>query len=264
MDDKNTIIGGGYFRPEEKPFIDKISDILLKAQTMYTPQLTDFLNLREQTILNNLINKYDDLYVHYFGGFGNAERVRGIVAPDYFVPRDSDFGIAMYEIRYPEKFANLHHGQILGSLTGSGVERDRFGDIITDGENWQFFVFDSMSEYIEEQVKKIGPYKIHLIKKDFSEVLLPKDESVDETVLVQSLRLDSIISTVYGLSRQNSKALVDHGKVQINWVVNKNASAFIAITDTLSVRGFGRIRINDIMGRSKNSKYILLVNIFKK
>jgi len=264
MDDKNTIIGGGYFRPEEKPFIDKISDILLRAQTMYTPQLTDFLNLREQTILNNLINKYDDLYVHYFGGFRNSERVRGIIAPDYFVPQDSDFEIAMYEIRYPEKFANLHHGQILGSLTGSGVERDRFGDIITDGENWQFFVFNSMSDYIEEQVKKIGPYKIHLIKKDFSEVLLPKDESVDETILVQSLRLDSIIATVYDLSRQNAKALVDHGKVQINWVVNKNASAFIAITDTLSVRGFGRIRINDIMGRSKNSKYILLVNIFKK
>lgn len=264
MDDKKTIIGGGFFRPEEKVFIDKISDILLKAQSMYTPQTTDFLNLREQTILNNLINKYDDLYVHYFGGYNNAERVRGIIAPDYFVPKESDYDIAMYEIRYPEKFANLHHGQILGSLTGSGIERDRFGDIITDGESWQFFVFDSMSEYVEGQVKKIGPYKIHLMKKDFKDLLLPKDESTDETISVQSLRLDTIIADVYDLSRQNAKALVDHGKVQINWVVNKNASSFITITDTLSVRGFGRIRINDIMGRSRNQKYLLSVNIIKK
>jgi len=264
MDDKKTIIGGGFFRPEEKTFIDKISDILLKAQTMYTPQLTDFLNLREQTILDNLINKYDGLYVHYFGGFENAERVRGIIAPDYFVPKESDYEIAMYEIRYPEKFANLHHGQILGSLTGSGVERDRFGDIITDGENWQFFVFNSMSDYIEDQVKKIGPYKIHLIAKSFSELLLPKDESTDETITIQSLRLDTIIADVYDLSRQNAKSLVDHGKVQINWVVNKNASSFVTITDTLSVRGFGRIRVNDIMGRSRNNKYLLSVNIIKK
>lgn len=264
MDDKKTIIGGGFFRPEEKTFIDKISDILLKAQTMYTPQLTDFLNLREQTILNNLINKYDDLFVNYFGGYDGAERVRGIIAPDYFVPKESDYGIAMYEIRYPEKFANLHHGQILGSLTGSGVERDRFGDIITDGENWQFFVFDSMSDYIEDQVKKIGPYKIHLIEKSFNDLLLPKDESTDETITVQSLRLDTIIADVYDLSRQSAKALVDHGKVQINWVVNKNASSFITITDTLSVRGYGRIRINDIMGRSRNNKYLLSVNIIKK
>lgn len=264
MDEKRTVIGGGFFRPEEKIFIDKISDILLKAQTMYTPQLTDFLNLREQTILNNLINKYDDLYVHYFGGYDNAERVRGIIAPDYFVPKDSDYEITMYEIRYPEKFANLHHGQILGSLTGSGVERDRFGDIITDGENWQFFVFKSMSDYIEDQVKKIGPFKIHLIEKNFSDLLLPKDESVDENISVQSLRLDTIIADVYDLSRQSAKALVDHGKVQINWVVNKNASSFITITDTLSVRGYGRIRINDIMGKSKNNKYILSVNIIKK
>ncbi|CAJ1186202.1 RNA-binding protein [Companilactobacillus nantensis] len=264
MDDKKTIIGGGFFRPEEKTFIDKISDILLKAQTMYTPQLTDFLNLREQTILNNLINKYDDLFVNYFGGYDGAERVRGIIAPDYFVPKESDYGITMYEIRYPEKFANLHHGQILGSLTGSGVERDRFGDIITDGENWQFFVFDSMSDYIEDQVKKIGPYKIHLIEKSFNDLLLPRDESTDETITVQSLRLDTIIADVYDLSRQSAKALVDHGKVQINWVVNKNASSFITITDTLSVRGYGRIRINDIMGRSKNNKYLLSVNIIKK
>lgn len=264
MDDKKTIIGGGFFRPEEKTFIDKVSDILLKAQTMYTPQLTDFLNLREQTILNNLINKYDDLFVHYFGGYDGAERVRGIIAPDYFVPKESDYGIAMYEIRYPEKFANLHHGQILGSLTGSGVERDRFGDIITDGENWQFFVFESMSDYIEDQVKKIGPYKIHLIAKSFNDLLLPKDESTDETITVQSLRLDTIISDVYDLSRQNAKALVEHGRVQINWVVNKNASSFITITDTLSIRGYGRIRINDIMGRSKNKKYLLSVNIIKK
>ena len=264
MDDKKTIMGGGFFRPEEKMFIDKISGILLRAQTMYTPQLTDFLNLREQTILNSLINKYDDLFVHYFGGYEGAERVRGIIAPDYFVPKDADFEIEMFEIRYPEKFANLHHGQILGSLTGSGVERDRFGDIITDGENWQFFVFKSMSDFIEEQVKKIGPYKIHLIEKRFDELLLPKDESTDENISVQSLRLDTIIADVYDLSRQNAKALVDHGKVQINWVVNKNASSFITMTDTLSVRGFGRIRINDILGRSKNNKYILSVNIIKK
>ncbi|WP_334332659.1 YlmH family RNA-binding protein [Companilactobacillus sp. HBUAS59544] len=264
MENKNGVAGGGYFRPEEKPFIDKMSDILLKAQTMYTPQLTDFLNLREQTILNNLINKYDDLFVHYFGGYHNAERVRGIVAPDYFVPQESDYQVSMIEIRYPEKFANLHHGQILGSLTGSGVDRDRFGDIITDGQHWQFFMFKSMVPYIEEQVKKIGPFKVHLLEKDFKDLLLPMDDSTDETVSVQSLRLDSIIATVYDISRQNAKTLVEHGQVQINWAVNKNASSFITITDTLSVRGFGRIRINDILGRTRNNKYLLGVNVIKK
>ncbi|TGD25327.1 RNA-binding protein [Companilactobacillus suantsaicola] len=264
MENKNGVVGGGYFRPEEKPFIDKMSDILLKAQTMYTPQLTDFLNLREQTILNNLINKYDDLFVHYFGGYHNAERVRGIIAPDYFVPQESDYQVSVLEIRYPEKFANLHHGQILGSLTGSGVDRDRFGDIITDGQNWQFFMFKSMVPFIEEQVKKVGPFKVHILEKNFKDLLLPKDDSTDETVSVQSLRLDTIVATVYDMSRQNAKTLVEHGQVQINWAVNKNASSFITITDTLSVRGFGRIRINDILGRTRNSKYLLSVNVIKK
>ncbi|WP_300558625.1 YlmH/Sll1252 family protein [Companilactobacillus sp.] len=266
MSDKEKVnMNGGFFRPEEKPFIDKICDLLLRTQSMYIPQLTDFLNLRQRAILDNLVNKYDDLFVHYYGGYEGAERVRGIIAPDYFVPKQSDFKIALYEVRYPERFANLHHGQILGSLTGSGIDRDHFGDIITDGKRWQFFVFDDISKYIEQQVDKIGSFKVHLIKKDFqNDLLMPIDESDDETINVQSLRLDTIIAEAYDLSRTQTKSMVEHGKVQLNWVPNRNPSAFATIYDTISVHGYGRIRVNNIMGKSKNNKYIIFVNVIKK
>ncbi|MCH4008440.1 YlmH family RNA-binding protein [Companilactobacillus sp.] len=266
MSDKEKVnMNGGFFRPEEKPFIDKIGDLLLRTQSMYIPQLTDFLNLRQRAILDNLVNKYDDLFVHYYGGYEGAERVRGIIAPDYFVPKQSDFKIALYEVRYPERFANLHHGQILGSLTGSGIDRDHFGDIITDGKRWQFFVFDDISKYIEQQVDKIGSFKVHLIKKDFqNDLLMPIDESDDETINVQSLRLDTIIAEAYDLSRTQTKSMVEHGKVQLNWVPNRNPSAFATIYDTISVHGYGRIRVNNIMGKSKNNKYIIFVNVIKK
>ncbi|MFD1471456.1 RNA-binding protein [Companilactobacillus mishanensis] len=266
MDDEEKVsLNSSYFRPEEKPFIDKIGDLLLRTQTMYIPQLTDFLNMRERAILDNLVNKYDDLFVHYYGGYEGAERVRGIIAPDYFVPKESDFKISLFEVRYPERFANLHHGQILGSLTGSGVERDHFGDIITNGKAWQFFVFKDMAKFISEQVDKIGSFKVHLTEKDIKkDLIMPIDESADETVNVQSLRLDTIISTIYDISRTQSKALVDHGKIQLNWVPNRNASAFVTLYDTISVRGYGRIRINDIMGKSKNNKYIIFVNVIRK
>ena len=266
MSDKEKVnMNGGFFRPEEKPFIDKIGDLLLRTQSMYIPQLTDFLNLRERAILDNLVNKYDDLYVHYYGGYEGAERVRGIIAPDYFVPKDSDFKEALYEVRYSERFANLHHGQILGSLTGSGVERDHFGDIITDGKRWQFLVFDDISKFIEDQVDKIGAFKVHLIRKDIKkDLLMPIDDSEDETINVQSLRLDTIIADVYDQSRTQAKAMIEHGRIQLNWVPNRNPSAFVTLYDTISVRGFGRERINDILGKSKNNKYIIFVNVIRK
>lgn len=266
MSDKQKVnINGGFFRPEEKPFIDKIGDLLLRTQSMYIPQLTDFLNLRQKTILDNLVNKYDDLFVHYYGGYVGAERVRGIIAPDYFVPKQSDFKESLYEVRYPEKFANLHHSQILGSLTGSGMDRDHFGDIITDGKRWQFFVFENTGKFVEQQIDKIGPFKVHMIKKDVqNDLLMPIDDSEDETINVQSLRLDTIISDVYDQSRTQAKSMIEHGRVQLNWVVNRNASSFVTLYDTISVRGFGRIRINDILGRSKNNKYIMYVNVIRK
>lgn len=266
MSDKEKVsLSGGYFRPEEKPFIDKIGDLLLRTQSMYIPQLTDFLNQRQRTILDNLVNKYDDLFVHYYGGYEGAERVRGMIAPDYFVPQQEDFHEQLFEVRYPEKFANLHHGQIPGSLTGAGIDRDHFGDIITDGKRWQFFAFDNISNYLEEQVDKIGPFKIHLIKKDIqNDLLMPIDDSEDETINVQSLRIDTLIAEVYGMSRTQSKALVEHGRVQLNWVPQRNASSFVTLYDTISVRGYGRILVRNIMGKSRNNKYILFVNIIRK
>ncbi|WP_129044829.1 RNA-binding protein [Companilactobacillus metriopterae] len=254
-------VGGGFFRSEEKPFINRMSELLLNAETTYSPQITDFLNQREVTILDSLSGQYEGIYVHYFGGYNNSERVRAIIAPDYYQPEDDDFKIALYEIRYPERFANLSHGQILGSLTGTGIKRDKIGDIITNGKKWQFFVIDKMGEYLKEQLTKVGSFKVHIREKKFVEMILPINESHDKVINVQSLRIDTIIATVYDMSRQNAKSLVEHNRVQLNWTSNTNPSTFVGIGDTLSIRGFGRIKINDLMGKSKNNKFILFVNI---
>ena len=59
-----------------------------------------------------------------FGG-DNAERKRGLIAPNYFEPGEADFEEVLIQINYPEKFVNIQHQHVLGTLMSLGIERNK-------------------------------------------------------------------------------------------------------------------------------------------
>src|SRR5690625_5018594 len=125
-----------HFRENERPFIDQVLDWAHQVENQYTPYLTPFLDPREQYIVESVMGQFDDIVMNSFGGYEAAERKRLYLSPSYFEPSQDDFQIRVAEIRYPKKFAELSHGQILGTLMGSGIKRETIGDIITDSERW--------------------------------------------------------------------------------------------------------------------------------
>ena len=88
---------------------------------------------------------------------------------------------------------------------GTGVKREYFGDIISDGENWQVFVASEISHFVQTQVDKIGNVSVRLEETKYTELIVPKDGWSEERETVSSLRLDTVISAVYNISRQRSK-----------------------------------------------------------
>jgi len=85
-----------------------------------------------------------------------------------------------------------------------------------------------------------------------------------EKTTVSSLRLDNLISTVYNISRQRSKQLIESGKVKINWSENLRPDFPLELLDIISVRGFGRIQIQELEGKTKKDKYRLLLGVLRK
>lgn len=253
-----------FFRPEEEKFITRVEDLFNQVQTYNYYQLTNFLNKREQVIVNNIANRYSAVNIFWSGGYYNSERQRAIIAPDYYQLSQEDFQITGIEIKYPTKFGKLKHSQILGTLVSLGIDRNFFGDIITDGTRWNFLVESQMTEYVIGNLQKIGNLTVSSRKIDLNKLLLPRDDSETETITSQSFRLDSVISSVYSMSRQNAKDAIKDGKVTVNWLKTNKADYFLTIGDTVSVRGFGRIRIDDYLGKTQNSKWKILVNIIRK
>lgn len=240
-----------HFRPDEQAFISQIQDTIATANSQYRPVLTSFLNPRQRFILQTLVNREDNIKCQSWGGYPDAEMQRTIIFPDYFQPAKDDFKINSLGIDYPEKFAELHHRQILGSILSKGVDRDKFGDIVTDGKKWQFLVSSELQPFFDQELTQVGKIHIRIKHLGVENILQPLNEweSVDTTV--SSLRLDTVISAAFNYSRNRSKGIIEHQLARVNWAINDHPDYELEVHDIISVRHGGRIKIVQTNGRNK-------------
>lgn len=252
-----------HFRPEEKEFIDQVSGMIEQVKGTYAPKLTGFLDPREQFILSSIVGKDSEVVLAFFGGSDGVERKRAFLYPDYYSPEETDYQIALYEIRYPKKFLTLEHRQILGTLMSLGIKREKFGDILITSEHVQFIAAKEIDSYLAVNLEKIGNSSVTIEQIPLTSILVPKEQWQEEIHTVSSLRLDAVLSTGLKQSRQKVQTLIKSGKVKVNFKVTENVSAECRESDVLSVRGFGRVKIISIDGKTKKDKYRLTLGIKK-
>lgn len=253
-----------HFRKDEHPFVDMIGGWIEQVESQYAPYLTDFLDPRQAFILESIIGSDSELIYSFYGGYESAERRRALIYPAYYEPTEEDYQVELYEIQYPVKFGSLSHGKILGTLLSSGIRREFFGDIISDGERWQFFINHEVANFVISQLDKIGSMSVKVKQINYTDILVAKDSWEFETDTVTSLRVDNIISAVFNISRQRSKLLVDSGKVKVNWVEIQRSDFMLALLDIISIRGFGRIQLRTIEGKTKKDKHRVQLAVLRK
>ncbi|QCJ41986.1 RNA-binding protein [Bacillus sp. S3] len=248
-----------HFRPEERDYIDKVLQWKNNVETQYTPKLTDFLDPREQHILKLLIGENGDVNCKLFGGSQDNERKRGLIFPDYLTANEEDFQISLFEIQYPAKFVTIEHRQVLGTLMSLGLKRGKFGDILVKEGQIQFFAAMEVSEYIKSNVESIGRAGVKLIEADIAKALAVKERWEEMELTVSSMRLDTVISGIYHVSRQKSQLMIQQGLIKVNWTIIENPSFLCDDQDMISVRGYGRAKIIRIDGKTKKEKWRISV-----
>lgn len=243
-----------HFRKEEHALIDQILDWKQLVLDEYRPKLTDFLDPREQRIVSSVVGKGEGLEVFFSGGQENAERKRAIIAPDYFEPEENDFEFTLFELQYPVKFSSLEHPKILGSLTGLGIKREKFGDILNQDDRFQIIIANDVADYVKMNFESAGKTKIRPEEKSLDEII-PNELILEWTYkTVSSMRLDVLIAEGYNLSRSKAKPLIQHDKVKVNWRHVADSSFNIEEGDVISVRGYGRMYVSAIEGNTKKGK----------
>lgn len=246
-----------HFREDEQEFIDQVLDWVAQVENMYAPYLTPFLNPRQLFIVQSLVGQYEEVVLTMFGGYEDAEQKRVFIHPPYFEPTEDDFEISLIEINYPTKFAELSHGQIMGSILGTGIVRETLGDIITDGERWQFFIDEKMEAFLFMHLEKVGRTNIQLEKELLNEPIEKVDEWEIDEIIISSLRLDVVLAGALNVSRNRAKSMINENRIKLNWIETDRVDIEVEEFDLLSIRGYGRIQIRKKLGTTRKDNLIL-------
>lgn len=79
-------------------------------------------------------------------------------------------------------------------------------------------------------------------------------------ILVSSLRIDLIMASVIKISRSQAMKFIESEKVKVNYRKVTRTSDNLALGDMISVRGYGRFKIESDNGLSKNGKIKLTIS----
>lgn len=249
-----------HFRKEEQPFIEQVVSLMREIEDRYAPKLTDFLDPRQQFIVDSIRRQYDGIESSAEGALDGAERKRVLLYPSYFIPANDEFALTVVEVNYPKKFVTLRHKDVLGSMMSLGMDRSKFGDIRVEDGAIQFVVASEVLEYVRANFNGIGKVKVQVeTVEDPFNYFQQQEEWTSESLTVSSLRLDTVISSIFNISRQKSASLIQSGKVKVNWVEKDQTSMELQELDLLSIRGLGRVKLMMIEGRTKKDKIRLQI-----
>ncbi|MDR0846992.1 MAG: hypothetical protein LBN08_05730 [Lactobacillales bacterium] len=232
----------------------KDEEYLLDLIGRETITLTGFLNARQRFIIKELAAREPDLECAEFSLEGQIlENTRILLYPTYYqmTPEFDDFKVALMEIVYPSKFAEINHRSITGAILNSGIKPEILGDIFTDGERWQVLIAAEMAEYLKNSLNHVGKVKISLKKIPFSDKINPIYTYKSDVITVSSVRLDNVIANAYKLSRSLAKEMVLGSLAKVNHAVMTNPNFAVSEGDVLSVRGYGRIKVGKVAGATK-------------
>ena len=216
-------------------------------EKLYRYGYTDFLLPNEFLQVKNKLKKTEyNVYKPYI----DSEKV--------ILYRKIKPEIVLYKIICSE---HLRHQDILGTLFSLNLSIYVYGDIIIDGNNYYLFVLPTLTNYLESNLTKIKNIPITLEKENLSIIENYKREYQEHEIIVTSLRIDTVISGITGLSRTMVISKIKNKEVYLNYEILTNNSYVLKENDIFSIRKYGKYKYNKILKNTKKGK--LLINCFK-
>ena len=237
---------------EDKVLVSRIIDAFSVTTEKNIIRNTAFLNGHEINLAKKVAAHFDVPY-GFYGGYDEAERCILVCYPEFFYPENEDIPIKVIKAQTKNK-SRLSHRDYMGAVLNLGIKREKIGDIAVCDDCGYIFCMDDISEYIILQVEKIGNCGVVLTISDFCNVDIPPKKFKEITDSVSSVRLDALVSSATGLSRNEASNLIQKGGVSVNWEIKNKNDFRPEEGDVLSIHGFGRVLFYKIGGSSKKGR----------
>jgi photosystem II S4 domain protein len=234
-------------RVENKEEIARIIDKAEKAIKTWDLVVSDFLSPPVLAEIKQIFSQLTEVKTIPWGGYPQAERQRvGIYREEIFAD-ENQISLAALDIAGNFLFDTATHRDFLGSILGTGIVREKIGDIIVLGERGaQIIVAEEMADFFETSLIQVRSVPVKTTRIELSDLKIRPPKVKEMTTVEASLRLDAVASFGFGLSRSKMAEAISNGDVRINWKDITQPSYNIKNGDLVSFRGKGRLEIGDI------------------
>eukprot|EP00257_Ricinus_communis_P023648 XP_015583692.1 uncharacterized protein LOC8263559 isoform X3 [Ricinus communis] len=216
--------------------VKHILDMARRASSRREALHTDFLTppiLKESMLL---LEKLADIKAVGQGGYPQAERCRLSVGHPEALMNDPDI-IAALSITGNFAFQPCSHGDFLGSILGTGISREKVGDIILQVGN-----------------VSVSCARIPLLALEYEP---PRTRTFN--TIEASLRVDALASAGFKISRSKLVDLISNRDVRVNWTTITKNNTILKTGDIVSVSGKGRLKIGEINSTKKGKFAVELI-----
>ncbi len=249
---------------QEKIFISNILDKAYRFEKENKLIFTNFLNLNETLVVTKILNEIDvKYYVYAVNEYTNKKVIFFI--PDYILYNNNFFDeyICCLSI-IPNVKGKLKHKDYMGAIYSLGLKNEMVGDIFVSNDIAYVFCMKSVSNYICDNLYKVGNQEVKITKLSLldSSVKKLQIKFIAKEYIVASLRVDTIVSAVFNLSRGETKEKIVKGDLFIN---DKNIfypNTLLNKDDVVSFKKCGKIKIGEAIRKTKNNNIVLNIEKF--
>lgn len=246
--------------PEERIVLARVLDQMERTQNRAIPCATQFLSPAQRAAAEPLLAACGHPKHTFFGGFEGAERTVCAFLPHWMEPEDwrfdSENPVGAVECAFP-KDADLSHRDMLGGLMGTGLTREKVGDILVLEDKAQIVALKEAIPIILSQFDQAGRCRLRLkeiplagLSPAPAQVRLVKDT-------VATLRLDAVLSSGFSISRGKAADYISGGRVSVNHRECLKADQALVEGDILTCRGLGKCILTSVGGQSKKGRIII-------
>ncbi|NHC33815.1 photosystem II S4 domain protein [Scytonema millei] len=232
---------------ENRETIVRVIDLAEQAIKTWEVVLTDFLSPPELAESQQIFSRLTDVQLIAWGGYPQAERQRLAIARAEVPLDSSQVAVAAVDIAGNFLFDTATHRDFLGAMLGTGIVREKTGDVIVLGERGaQAIVVPELVEFLAMNLKQVRSVPVKIQQIELSELKIKEPKKKELTTVEASLRLDAIASAGFGMSRSKMVDLIEGGDVRVNWKEISQSSTQVKTGDLIAIRGKGRLEVGEV------------------
>ncbi|MCG6136244.1 MAG: photosystem II S4 domain protein [Nostoc sp. LLA-1] len=245
---------------ENRDSVARVIDQAEQAIKTWEVVLTDFLSPPELAEIQRVFSRLTEVQLVAWGGYPQAERQRIAIARSELPLDQSQVALVALEIAGNFLFDTATHRDFLGAMLGTGIIREKTGDIIVLGERGaQAIVAPELAEFLAMSLQQVRSVPVKTQQIDISELKVREPKKKELTTVEASLRLDAIASAGFSMSRSKMVNFIDGGDVRVNWKEVTQASSQVKSGDLIAIRGKGRLEVGEIAVTKKDRYRVQLV-----